>query len=261
MRLKLLAAVCAFMALSLAAGTALAHFGMVIPSEAVVLDKGQAKIGLTICFAHPMEGEGMDMAKPQAFAVTDGENKADLLASLKETKVMGHKAWQAEYVITRPGVSQFYVIPEPYWEPAEDSYIQHVTKVVVPSFGEEEGWETPVGLPTEIVPLTRPFGNYAGNVFQGRVLVAGKPAPGVPVEVEFYNKDKAYEAPDDYLITQVVLTDDAGVFTYVAPWAGWWGFAALTEGPQKMQKDGADKAVEMGAVLWTKFLDPKRVKK
>jgi cobalt/nickel transport protein len=71
------------------------------------------------------------------------------------------------------------------------------------------------------------------------------------VEVEYYNKGKAYEAPNDYMITQVVMTGPDGVFTYATPWAGWWASAALTEGPQKLKHDGADKPVEMGAVLWT----------
>lgn len=68
--------------------------------------------------------------------------------------------------------------PQPYWEPAEDCYIVHYTKAYVAAFGEEEGWDEPAGLKTEIVPLTRPFGNYAGNVFQGQVLLNGKPVPG-----------------------------------------------------------------------------------
>jgi len=248
-------------ALTLWAAPALAHFGMTIPSEDVVMDKAQAKVGVTVSFSHPMEGKGMDMAKPEQFGVKVGEQKIDLLGSLKPTKVLDHAAWQGEYTFKRPGVGIFYMVPEPYWEPAEDKFIEHITKVVVPAFGEEEGWDVPVGLPAEIVPLTRPFGNYTGNVFVGQVLEDGKPAPGVMVEVEYYNKDKDYEAPNDFLVTQAVKTDANGVFVYAVPFAGWWGFAALTDAPKTIQKDGADKKVERGAVLWAKFVDPKHVAK
>jgi cobalt/nickel transport protein len=248
-------------ALALTATPALAHFGMVIPSHDVVLDKAKAKVELAVSFSHPMEGNGMDMAKPKAFGVKDGEQKTDLLPGLKPAKIMDHAAWTGEYTFKKPGVGTFYLVPEPYFEPAEDKFIEHLTKVVVPAFGEEEGWDSPVGLAAEIVPLTRPFGNYAGNTFTGKVLVDGKPAADVAVEVEFYNKDKAYEAPNDYLVTQVVKTDAAGVFTYGVPFAGWWGFAALTDAPQTMKKDGVDKKIERGAVLWTKFVEPKRKKK
>lgn len=246
--------------LTLWATPALAHFGMCIPSHDVV-DKGQAKEELVLSFSHPMEGKGMDMAKPKAFGVQIGEAKTDLLGTLAPTKVMDHAAWKADYTFKRPGVGIFYIVPEPYFEPAEDKFIEHITKVVVPAFGEEEGWDVPVGLPAEIVPLTRPFGNYAGNVFSGQVLIDGKPAPGVTVEVEYYNKDKAYEAPNDYLVTQAVKTDANGVFVYAVPFAGWWGFAALTDAPQTIEKDGKAKKVERGAVLWAKFVDPKRAKK
>lgn len=62
------------------------------------------------------------------------------------------------------------------------------------AFAEGEGWDEPGGLKTEIVPLTRPFGNYPGNVFQGRVVLDGKPIPGAEVEVEYYNRDEKYSA-------------------------------------------------------------------
>ncbi|MFU2207450.1 DUF4198 domain-containing protein [Solidesulfovibrio sp. C21] len=251
----------ALAAVVLTAAPALAHFGMVIPSQDVVTSKEKAKVDLVVSFSHPMEGNGMNMAKPKAFGVVDGGKKTDLLATLKPTKVMDHDAWKSEYTFKRPGVGIFYVVPEPYFEPAEDKYIEHLTKVVVPAFGEEDGWDEPVGLPAEIIPLSRPFGNYVSNVFTGKVLVDGKPVPGVDVEVEYYNKDKAYTAPNEYLVTQVVKTDANGVFTYAVPFAGWWGFAALTDAPQTIEKDGVAKKVERGAVMWAKFVDPKHKKK
>ena len=70
------------------------------------------------------------------------------------------------------------------------------------------------------------------------------------------NKDKAFKAPNPYMTTQVVKTDANGVFTYVAPFAGWWGFAALNTSPDKMVHQGSHKNVELGAVLWTRFVDP-----
>lgn len=240
------------------AAPAQAHFGMIIPSSDVVLDKASSQVQLTLSFSHPMEGQGMDMAKPVAFGVSDGEQKTNLLASLKPAKVMGHAAWTAAYTFKKPGVALFHVQPEPYFEPAEDKFIEHLTKVIVPAFGEEAGWDVPLGLAAEIVPLSRPFGNYAGNLFSGQLLVDGKPAPGIEVEVEHYNQRPAYEAPNAHLVTQVVKTDANGVFHYAVPFAGWWGFAALTEAPGTLKHQGVDKKVERGAVLWTRFVEPKR---
>ena len=235
---------------------ALAHFGMVIPSDAVVENKKDATIDLELSFSHPMEVIGMPLVKPRSFQVVVDGKAEDIAASLKPIKVMGHDAWKASYTIKRPGVYQFVMEPQPYWEAAEDCFIIHYTKTYVAAFGEEEGWDEPLGLKTEIVPLTRPFGNYAGNVFSGQVLLDGKAVPGAEVEVEFYNRDKRYTAPNGYMVTQVIKADANGVFTYGIPFAGWWGFAALTTADEKMAYQGKDKDVELGAVVWMEFVDP-----
>jgi cobalt/nickel transport protein len=57
------------------------------------------------------------------------------------------------------------------------------------------------------------------------------------------------------MVTQVVKADRNGVFTYAAPQAGWWGFAALTTAGSKLKKGGREKAVEIGGVIWVYFHD------
>ncbi len=234
-----------------------AHFGMVIPSDSMVMQGEARELILTLSFSHPFEMVGMDMEKPAKFELFIEGKKTDLLSSLKETKAIGRKSWTASHSLKRPGVYWFHMEPKPYWEPAEDCYIIHYTKTVVAAFGEDAGWDEPLGLKTEIVPVTRPFGLYAGNVFQGTVLVDGKPAPYTQVEIEYYNWDKKTEAPNDYFVTQVVKADDRGMFTYAVPKAGWWGFAGLNTSDKKIKHDGGDKEVEIGAVLWVEFREMK----
>jgi cobalt/nickel transport protein len=236
-------------------GSASAHFGMLIPSQATVSKADPKTVDLQVSFSHPMEMVGMEMAKPKAFGVMAGGSKEDLLGSLKPIQVMGKAAWSSQYTIKKPGVYIFHMEPEPYWEPAEDSFIVHYTKVVMPAFGDEEGWDKEVGHKIEIIPLTRPFGLYAGNVFQGVVMLDGKKMPYAEVEIEFYNRENKVEAPTEYMVTQVVKSDRNGVFTYAVPKAGWWGFAALTTADSKIRKDGKDKAVEIGGVIWVYFQD------
>ena len=167
---------------------------------------------------------------------------------------MGHQGWQATYPIQRPGVYTFHMEPQPYWEPAEDCFIVHYTKTVVTAFGDDEGWDAEIGLPTEIVPLAKPFGLYAGNVFQGIVKLNGKPVPYAEVEVEYYNQDGKAQAPTEYMITQTIKADQNGLFTYAAHRAGWWGFAALNEADFKLKTtSGEEQGVELGAVLWVHF--------
>ncbi len=234
---------------------AMAHFGMVIPSDSMVMQNDNRQIHLTLSFSHPFEMVGMDLVKPKAFDLFFNGKKTSLLDKLTPAKVMDHKAWAMDYKIKRPGVYVFAMEPVPYFEPAEDCYIIHYSKTVVTAFGDDEGWDKEVGLKTEIVPLSKPFGLYAGNVFQGIVKLDGKVVPFAEVEVEYYNKDKKYEAPTDYMVTQTIKADKNGVFTYAAPKAGWWGFAALNTADFKIKHDGVDKDAEIGAILWVEFLD------
>ncbi len=222
---------------------------MLIPSDSMVMPDENRTVHLKLSFSHPFEGAGMELAKPVVFGVVAHGEKKGLLDTLKETKVMGHTAWESLYQVKRPGVYMFYMEPEPYWEPAEDCYIVHYTKTVVTAFGDDEGWDEEVGLKTEIVPLSKPYGLYRGNVFQGIVKLDGRPVPFAEVEVEYYNADGKAKAPTDYMITQTIKADENGVFTYSAPRAGWWGFAALNTLEKKMN----DKDVEIGAVIWVRF--------
>ncbi|BAV91975.1 DUF4198 domain-containing protein [Candidatus Desulfovibrio trichonymphae] len=239
------------------AAQAEAHFGMVIPSAATITEKKDANLKIDLAFAHPMEMKGMDMAAPKAFTVTVDGRTEDVRYLLKPSVILGHKAWQAAYAVKKPGVYQFAVAQAPYFEPAEDTYIVHYTKTVTAAFGGEDGWNEPLGLKTEIVPLTRPFGNYAGNIFRGQVLLNGKPAPNTDVEVEFWNTDGRRTAPNEYFLTQIVRTDQNGVFAFGVPWAGWWGFAALSTADEKLDYKGEQKPIELGAVLWTEFVAPR----
>lgn len=230
-----------------------AHFGMVIPSDSMVMQEDAKKINIDLSFSHPFELVGMDLEKPKHVFVVANGKKTDLATRLKETRMMKQKAWKTDYTVKRPGIYMFFMEPKPYWEPAEDCFIVHYTKTVVSAFGVDDGWDADLGVKTEIIPLSKPYGLYSGNVFQGIVKLDGKVVPYAEVEVEFYNKTNQYEAPTDYMITQTIKADQNGVFTYAAPWAGWWGFAALSTADYKLKKDGKDKDVEIGAVIWVKF--------
>ncbi|MDD5434094.1 MAG: DUF4198 domain-containing protein [Nitrospira sp.] len=242
--------------------TAYAHFQMVIPSNEMVSQKDNHNINLDIRFYHPFEGQGMNMEKPVQFGVITGGNKVSLLNDLKEVKLTDREgkkftAFKTTYSIKHPGDHVFYLEPKPYWEPAEDKFIIHYAKVIVNALGMEEGWDTEAGLKTEIIPLTRPYGLWAGNVFQGIVKLNGKPVPFADVEVEYFNDQAKMKAPADPMTTQVVKADQNGVFTYAMPKSGWWGFAALSTDEKTMTHNGKEYPVEIGAILWVKTYNMK----
>ncbi|MDJ0783153.1 MAG: DUF4198 domain-containing protein [Desulfosarcinaceae bacterium] len=232
-----------------------AHFGMVIPSDTMVTAEDGRTIRLALSFSHPFERVGMPLTRPKRVGVVANGKLHDLLPSLQEHTVLNHAAWSADYLVKRPGVYKFFMEPQPYWEPAEDCFIIHYTQAVVTAFGDDEGWDSELGLPTEIVPLTKPFGLYAGNLFQGVVKLNGEPVPYCQVEVEYYNENAAdaVRAPTDIMITQTVKADGNGVFSFAVPAPGWWGFAALNSADYTIAHAGSQKTVEVGAVIWVRF--------
>jgi cobalt/nickel transport protein len=202
-------------------------------------------------FMHPFEQTYMQMKKPNYFGYFLDGKKVDLTDKLKENKIKGFQAWTYEQKFKEMGDYIFYVDPVPYFEPSESKFIRHMTKTIIDVYNAGEGWDTPVGLKAEIVPLTRPYSLYTGNVFSGTVLYKGKPVPYAEIEVEFYNKT-GKSAPTENHITQVIKADKNGIFHYAMPFKGWWGFAALIEDDVKIKHENKDYPVELGAVIWVK---------
>jgi len=233
------------------ASTLLAHFQTVMTDRSVIEQGSSPKVAVQYEFTHPFEQNSMNMEKPKEAGVFTEGKKTSLLPSFQEVKKGAITSWKSEYTIKAPGVYQFYVDPVPYFEASEDKFIRHQTKTIVDAFGSGEGWDKPIGLKAEIIPLSRPYSLYVGNLFSGQVLYKGKPVPNAEVEVEFYNI-KGLKAPNEMYVTQVYKADKNGVFYVALPQEGWWGFAALIEDDEKIKKDGKSYPVELGAVLWLK---------
>ncbi|MGO9122136.1 MAG: DUF4198 domain-containing protein [Desulfomonilaceae bacterium] len=231
-----------------------AHFGMIIPSTDIIGKDDPREISLTLQFTHPFEGgPQMDLVKPEKFGVVVEDKVTDLTGTLIEKKVGGASVWETKYKITRPADYIFFMQPKPYWESAEDKFIIHFTKVIVDALGAQTGWDKAIGqtagILMEVIPVSRPYGLYAGNLFTGQVFRDGKPVANSEVEVEFWGMGKT-KAPTDSHIRQVIKTDPNGVFSYAMPKPGWWGFSAIMQGPESIKYEGKDKMVEIGAVIW-----------
>ncbi|MCS7279480.1 MAG: DUF4198 domain-containing protein [Thermodesulfobacteriaceae bacterium] len=241
-----------------------AHFLVLIP-EKDVIEKGKGVVNLEARFTHPMEGgPNMEFSiMESAFFIKEERNSLNWQRkSIPVTKGSTKKVsmYTGSLNFSKPGIYQVFVTSSPYFESSEGKYIQQIAKVILSVFGIEEGWDRPLGLKVEIVPLVKPFGLWEGNTFKGRVLIEGKPAKNVEVEVEYLNT-KGVKPPVDSLITQVVKTDEMGYFEYTIPWAGWWGFSAITEKETIKGADGKVYPLEVGGVIWVRaYPKPKEVK-
>lgn len=239
--------------LALTGTAALAHYGMIIPHDPMISQTDGRSVQLTLSFSHPFERDGMVLDAPVSFGVTHAGQTTDLRSALVPAEVMGAAGFTLDFPLDRPGTYVFAMEPQPYWEPVEDSYIVHYTKTYVSAYDDDAGWDAELGLRTEIVPLSKPFGLWEGNVFQGIVMLEGAPVPFAEVEVEYYNEDGEARVPSDLMVTQTIKADANGVFTYATPSDGWWGFAALNTAPETRAFEGVEKPVELGAVIWVKF--------
>lgn len=222
------------------------HFLALMSQTDNIENQEKSTLDLDVSFIHPFEQNGMNLEKPKLFLNNDKN-----LISLKESQKFNHKSWKGKYEVKRPGLYKFFVKPQPYFEESEGKFIIHVPKLIVSAYGMENGWDIPLGLKYEIVPMVKPFALYKGNLFKARVFYNRKPIRNVEVEIEFYN-DLGLKAPSQAHITQVVKTDKNGVFSFVLNQKGWWGFAALFEEGKMKHTDGKSYGVEHGALLWIK---------
>ena len=237
-----------------------AHFQVLMPTTEFVTAEGAKSVRLDLLFTHPMEqGPVMEMSAPRQFGMLAHGKKTDLKDSLQAKKVDGKTAYSTPPITPKtPGDYIFYIEPAPYWEPSEEKMIVHYTKVVVNAYGEEEGWDAMVGFPVEIEPLVRPYGLWSGNCFRGVVRRNGQAVPFAEIEVEFWNEGNGVQIPADPFVTQVIKADANGVFCYAMPRAGWWAFAALVEGDEKMKSpEGKEVEVELGGLIWVRCHDMK----
>ena len=238
-------------------GGADAHFQEILPSTDIVPEEGSRIVALDLIFTHPMEGGPvMDMGQPSQFGVLAHGGKVDLRPGLRPRTVDGKSAYSSTYTVKEPGDHVFFLEPAPYWEAVERKHILHYAKVVV-GFGSGQEWDAMVGFPIEIQPLTRPYGLWTGNLFRGVVMKDGKPLPDATVEIEWKN-DGSVHAPADPFVTQIVKTDEAGIFAYAMPRAGWWAFNALSEADTpEAAPDGKPAPLEIGGTIWVRAVDMK----
>ena len=250
----------------LSAPPALAHFHVLWPqSEGCYAKPGE---GMTWkCFwGHPFEMLISDAQPPKGFIFNPQKQNENLTATeitLKDqASGQDRKAFELEY--KPPGPGDYYLCLEspPYFIPEEQVFWQDYVKEPLHVLSGK-GWDQLVGLPVEIVPLTRPYGWPAGSVFKGQALVKKMALTRATVEIEkftgfFVSRDQhpkdrlgAENAP---LITRVTKTDHMGYFVCTLDSPGWWIISVSAPGGKKVH-ERKTYPVEMRGCLWV-YIEP-----
>lgn len=259
------------LAAAIAVTASFAH-QQVIYTPNVEVESGD--VNFSIFFAHPFENsvimehgqdeQGKIRGLEAAFVVHNGEKK-DVLPLFKSAQYSTAKSKAGGYDFTLSGGNfksagdyGLVVVPHPYWEPAEELYIQQITKFFVNKGGFDTDWNERIAEGyTEIIPLQNPYNVTVGQVFRGKIVDnEGNPAVGVRVEVELLNfpvnQNKHYYdgkpiTTNEKKGTATLITDDNGIFAFVPQYPGFWGFAALFAGSDK-EYNG--KELEQDPIIW-----------
>jgi uncharacterized GH25 family protein len=255
------ALVCVLMAwLGLFAGTAAAHFNMLLPQTASA-KKGEA-LTITYQWGHPFEHQLFDAPQPQSLIVLSPDGKrAELTDKLeKTTRKAGSKdvtAYQLRFTPQQRGDYVFVLRTPPIWMAEDGEFLQDTVKMVL-HVQAQKGWDAAAG-DFELVPLTRPYGLRPGMVFQveaalrqgqERTADAGQ---RMMVEIERYNAAPPRKLPPDEHITRTVRLDANGVATTTLTEPGWW---CLTVGRQQgtRRREGKSYPLRQRTTFWV-FVD------
>lgn len=232
-----------------------AHF-LTLLTDDFYIKQPKKPFELKVMFTHPIEqGPHMPFGIEESAIICGASKNVLSFKSLNSQNT----AYMSTLIQEKPAICQLYVKQKPYFEKTESRYIQQIAKGIFSHAGLEEGWDSPLGLPVEIIPQVKPFALYEGNTFKGRVLINGKPAENIEVEIEFWNS-KGLKTPHEGFIPQVVKTDKEGYFEYTFPWAGLWGFSAITEAGVIKGENGKEYPLELDGVFWVKVY-PKPMEK
>ena len=225
------------------------------------LPKINEETDLLITLMDPFANQGFPMDMPQSFTVLrynrDGQSKdghllpvrRDLLGDVEEILYKGQKAWGANVGLVHPGLFQFIMETKPWWDEKQAVFLQQSVKVMVPVHGEDAGWYESSGQRFEILPLTRPFGLIAPQIFTGRVLLENQPLPGINVTLHRINTD-GQKVPTSWHQNLSLRTNGNGEFSFVANRAGWWCAMAHLEGAPLKGADGQPKKLMQGSLFW-----------
>ena len=254
----------AFVALiwgGLMAWPALAHFQVLWPKTEGCYAKTGEAVTWQYFWGHPYEMLISDAQPPKFFIFTPQKQKENLAGkeiTLKDQESgQDRKAFEVEYKPSGPGDYYLCLESPPIFIPEEQVFWQDYVKEPLHVLSAK-GWDQPVGLPVEIIPLTRPYGWPAGSVFKGQALAKNLALTRATVEIEKFNgfyvpknqlpKDRL-GAENGPLLTRVTKTDHMGYFICTLDSPGWWIITVSAPGGKKVH-ERKTYPVEMRGCLW-----------
>ena len=122
--------------------------------------------------------------------------------------------------------------------------------------GLSRGWETPLGLPLEIVLLNQPYGLLQGDAIRFELLHDGEPLADAKVYAEkYYDPPMAKPYPSEAFVTRTARTDRNGIAMINLHSPGWW-VLFVTHELQEIEKGGKSGVSTLQDAVWI-HVDPR----
>lgn len=135
------------------------------------------------------------------------------------------------------------------WSTHDSTFTETTVRMIVHQ-GLSRGWETPLGLPLEIVPLNQPYGLLPGDSFRMELLHDGEPLVGAKIYAEkYYEKPLQKPYPSESLLTRTSRTDRNGIANINLHSPGWWVLFVLHE-LDDMEKEGQSGVATLQDAVW-----------
>ncbi len=134
------------------------------------------------------------------------------------------------------------------WSEHDSTFTETTVRTLVHQ-GLSRGWETPLGLPLEIVFLNQPYGLLPGDAIRFELLHDGEPLADAKIYAEkYYDPPMKKPYPSDALMTRTARTDRSGIAMVNLHSPGWWVLFALHEMEEMGEGDKSGVATLQDAV-------------
>ncbi len=246
MRVQALAKLGLGAGLWLATSVASAHYPMLIADHSPDMGQRGGTITLTYGLGELHERVYADAKTPDWIrGYTFDGGTFDLTDKLRKQG----KVSTLQYRSRRIGDTWIVAHTPMSWSDHDSTFTETTVRTIIHQ-GLSRGWETPLGLPLEIVPLNQPYGLLPGDTLRFEVLYEGKPLADAKIYAEkYYDPPLKKPYPSDTLLTRTSRTDRNGIATVSLHSPGWWVLFTLNE-LDEMEQDGKSGIATLQDAVW-----------
>ena len=135
------------------------------------------------------------------------------------------------------------------WSKHDNTFTETTVRTIIHQ-GLSKGWETPLGLPLELVPLNQPYSLLPGDSFRVETLYKNEPLQNAIIYAEkYYSPGLKKPYPTEAVLTRTVRADRNGIANINLHSAGWWVLFVLHE-LDEMTKDDKSGIATLQDAIW-----------